>query len=111
VSEEQEEPTNYQLANFLAVQAEHDPRMEGLSVDAATLEFLLDRNPIHRQAALKAHKRFTDGLANHLEKVARGQVQCEHISERSGKRCPNFNEPGSYYCGLHKGEEDGSAAS
>lgn len=101
--EEYTEPTNEQLANFLAVQAKSDPRMVGLHISPPILETLISMNPRYREAALRQHRRFQDQIREVTRKLDAGELQCEHILQ-SGKQCPNRNEPGIMYCGLHKEE-------
>lgn len=100
---DQEEPTNEQLANFLFVYAKSDSRAKGLHLDASILEMMLERNPVFREAGLEIHRGFQEKANAVSEKMMRGALQCEHIRP-NGKRCVNFNESGSFYCGLHKGE-------
>lgn len=100
------EPTNEQLARFLAVYAQHTPGMEKLRVSAPILERMMELQPEYREGALRLHRQFQDQIDQHTKLVKKGGVlQCEHIMQ-SGKRCPNRNEPGSFYCGLHKGEHE-----
>lgn len=103
IDEEYTEPTNEQLANFLAVQARSDPRMEGLLISPPILETLISMNPRYKEAALRQHRRFQEQIRELSRKIDAGELQCEHIL-RSGKQCPNRNEPGIPWCGLHKGE-------
>lgn len=101
MSEEYTEPTNEQLANFLVIYAEMIPGMQNLNLSPPILESLLSQNPQFREGALRHHRRF-QGKADELhEKMIAGKLQCSQ-SLKSGKRCPNNNEPGSYYCGLHE---------
>lgn len=101
--EEYTEPTNKQLASFLVLSAKSDPRMEGLHLSPPILESLLSQNPKYREAALAKHHRFQDQITELSRMMEEGKLQCEHIL-RSGKRCPNYNEPGYMHCGLHKEE-------
>lgn len=99
------EPTNEQLARFLAVSA---PKLMGLEhlelrPDPGFLELLLERNPEMRENALRYHRQFQDQIAEVTEKIVKGELQCEHIRP-NGKKCPNFNQPGTMYCGLHQAE-------
>lgn len=107
--EEYTEPTNEQLASFLVVVAKSDPRMAGLELSPPVLESLLSQNPKYREAALRKHRRFEEQLHELSEKIEAGELQCDHTL-RSGKQCPNRNEPGIAYCGLHK-EEHGAGES
>lgn len=100
------EPTNTQLANFLSVAAPQISGLEYLELrpDPGMLEFFLERNPQFRQNALRIHRQFQDQIHEHTEKMEKGgELQCEHIRP-NGRRCPNRNEAGSLYCGLHKSE-------
>lgn len=101
---EYKEPTNEQLANFLVVYAQGIPQLQNLQLNPVILEMQL-RNSVFREAALKHHRGFCREVDILLEKVDKGELQCEHI-RLNGKRCPNHNEPGNFYCGLHKGEEN-----
>ena len=98
------EPTNEQLARFLMVQARSDPRTQGLNLSPPILESLLSQNPKHREAALRQHRRFQEQIWEVSRLLDEGKLQCEHILQ-SGKQCPNRNEPGIPYCGLHKEEQ------
>lgn len=100
---EHTEPTNEQLANFLAVYAKKFPAFEHISPNPAMLEFLLENRPEFREAGLRHHRQFVEGIDELVKKMTLGELQCEHIRP-NGKQCPNHNEPGSYYCGLHKAE-------
>jgi hypothetical protein len=104
--EEYVEPTNAQLASFLVVYAKSDPRMQGLNLSPPVLESLLSQNPRYREAALRQHRQFQAQIHEVSRKLDAGELQCEHIL-RSGKKCPNRNEPGIPYCGLHKEEYGG----
>lgn len=99
------EPTNKQLANFLVVYAKQFPFAENLQLDSNIIEELLETNPIFRASGLRHHREFTETIKKHEDKMLRGKLQCEHVRP-NGKRCPNFNKPGSYYCGLHQDEEE-----
>lgn len=103
------EPTNEQLASFLVVVAQNDPRLAGLNLSPPILESLLSQNPTYREAALQRHRRFQEQIREVSRMIDAGELRCEHIL-RSGKQCPNYNEPGIPYCGLHK-EEHGEAES
>jgi hypothetical protein len=99
------EPTNEQLARFLVVSAKSDPRMEGLDLSPPILESLLSQNPRHREAALRKHRQFQEQVWEISRLLNEGKLQCEHILQ-SGKQCPNRNEPGIIYCGLHKEQHE-----
>lgn len=99
----EEEPTNEQLANFLMIYAKHIPGMEALQLSAPHLELLMNNNPQFRAGALRHHKKFQQDIVATGMKIAKGELQCEHIRP-NGKRCPNHNEPGDIYCGIHKDE-------
>jgi hypothetical protein len=99
------EPTNEQLANFLVVQAQSDPHMAGLRLSPPILESILSQSPRHRAAALQRHRKFQEMIHEISRKMEAGELQCEHTL-KSGKQCPNRNEPGIMYCGLHKEEHD-----
>lgn len=100
------EPTNEQLAKFLIVYAKHIfPGAEKLELSPPILESLLSSNPTFREAGLRHHRMFQDHIFEMTEKMEKGELQCEYVRP-NGKRCPNYNEPGSMYCGLHKSEEE-----
>lgn len=103
VTDEYIEPTNEQLASFLVISAQSDPRMAGLRLSPPILESLLSQNPKYRAAALAKHRLFQEQIYQISRAMEAGQLQCEHILN-SGKQCPNRNEPGIMYCGLHKEE-------
>lgn len=110
MNDEYTEPTNEQLASFLAIQARSDPRLDGLHLSPPIIELLLSQSPMHREAALQRHRRFQEQIHEASRMINAGELQCEHIL-LSGKQCPNRNEPGIPYCGLHKeahGERDPS---
>lgn len=98
------EPTNEQLANFLIVYAGQVPGTEGLQLSPPILELLMNNNPQFRAGALRHHRMFHERLVEMTKKAALGQLPCQHIRP-NGKQCPNFNQPGSYYCGLHQEDE------
>lgn len=98
------EPTNEQLARFLVVYAGHIPGAEGLQLSPPVLESLMSQNPKFREGALRHHRQFQDQIHELTKKMEAGELTCEHIRP-NGKRCPNFNEPRSFYCGLHNKEE------
>lgn len=101
VADEYTEPTNAQLASFLVVQARSDPRTAGLNLSPPILESLLSQHPKQREAALRKHRQFQEQIREVSRAIDAGEMQCEHIL-LSGKQCPNRNEPGIPYCGLHK---------
>lgn len=98
------EPTNEQLANFLIVYADQIPTARDLHLSAPMLELLMSNNPQFRAGALRHHREFQRKAIELGKKLTLGQLQCLHIRP-NGKHCPNFNEPGRMYCGLHKDEE------
>lgn len=95
------EPTNKQLASFLVVYAKHIPAFSGLVLIEPMLELQMDRHPEFRVAALRRHREFQEQMHEASKKLDAGELQCEYIL-KSGKQCPNRNEPGNMYCGLHK---------
>jgi hypothetical protein len=97
------EPNNKQLARFLVVYASIVPEMAHLNLSAPILEHLLDSDPSYREGALKRHREFQDQVHEVSKKVADGTLGCAFIRP-NGKPCPNANEPGTYYCGLHQDE-------
>ena len=99
--EEYTEPTNEQLASFLMVYAHGIPEMAGLNLNEGILKRLMDLNPIFRKGALRHHRRFQEQIHEVHRKINAGDLLCEHIL-LTGKQCPNRNEPGFMYCGLHK---------
>lgn len=103
---EYREPDNTQLANFMVVYASKIVDLGGMNLDLnpAIIERLLESNPIYRMAGLRHHRRFYDEQNALWKKMQRGQVQCAHI-RANDRRCPNWNQPGSFYCGLHIEEE------
>lgn len=103
--EEYEEPTNEQLANFLIVYAPQIVGMQEFALNPDILKELMDRDPRYRAGALRHHKKFVKEMADKLVKMEKGQLQCEHI-RTNGRRCPNWNEPGQFFCGLHLPEEE-----
>jgi hypothetical protein len=100
------EPTNEQLASFLAVYAKRFPAFEHISPNPAMLEFLLERRPEFREAGLRHHRQFVEGIDELLRKMHDGELQCEYIRP-NGQRCKNHNEPGSYYCGIPSHQAEG----
>jgi hypothetical protein len=103
--QEYTEPTNAQLASFLSVYARNFPGGHWLNVSPSILEWMFERNPNHRITALKFHREFQEKINELSAKILEGEMQCEHIRPNN-KRCPNHNQPGSHYCGLHQSEED-----
>jgi hypothetical protein len=101
------EPTNEQLARFLVVYAPQImPGAASLQLSAPHLELLMTNNPEFRAGALRHHRRFQDEIFELQEKIERGgELQCQHIRP-NGKMCPNRNEAGSMFCGLHRFEEE-----
>lgn len=105
MADEYVEPTNEQLANFLVVYAPQIfPGSENLQLSPPILEMLLNNHPEKREGALRHHRKFVEETNKFVKKMAAGELQCEHIRP-NGRRCPNANEPGRMYCGLH-GEDD-----
>lgn len=99
---EYEEPTNEQLAQFMVVIA---PRLIGkdhnLQLDAGMLKRLIESDLRYYQTAKKHHRQFYDEQKRLWGLMMRGKLRCAHI-RANGKRCPNVNEAGSFFCGLHK---------
>lgn len=106
MSDQQEytEPTNEQLAKFLVVYAQNIPGWDQLELNVYMIERMLDNTPEYREGALRHHNRFQQEILEHAEKMYAGQLPCEHIRP-NGKNCPNFNAPGTLYCGLHQDED------
>lgn len=98
------EPTNEQLANFLIVYADQIPGTESLRLSAPVLESLMSQNPKFRAGALRHHQAFHANLVEMTKKMSDGTLPCQHIRP-NGKQCPNYNAPGSYFCGLHQEDE------
>jgi hypothetical protein len=98
------EPTNEQLAKFLVVYASTVPEMAHLNLSAPILEHILDTQPEYRVGALKRHRQFQQEIHEVARRVEEGTLGCAHIRP-NGKNCPNANEPGTYYCGLHQDSE------
>lgn len=103
------EPTNKQLASFLVVYVQQIPAMAQLNLNAYILERILEQNSEFRTNGLKHHRQFQKKIIEHSKKMEAGELQCEYIRP-NGKHCPNFNAPGSYYCGLHKDDEENQLA-
>lgn len=93
------EPTNEQLARFLII---YIPAQSGLNLHPSPtiLEHLLESKPDFRKAALGHHRAFQDQINVIDERMKAGDLPCAYI-RANGKPCPNRNQPGSYYCGLH----------
>lgn len=96
------EPTTEQLAEFMVVIA---PRLIGqdhdLQLDSGMLKRLIESDFRYMSTAMRHHRRFYEEGKELHKKMLRGKLRCLHIRD-NGKRCPNFNQPGSYACGLHK---------
>lgn len=99
------EPTDEQLARFLVVYAPQIlPGAESLALSPVVIQSLMSQNPTFKKAGLRHHRAFQEMIFDHTEKMERGgELQCEHIRP-NGKKCPNRNEAGSLFCGLHKTE-------
>lgn len=97
--EEYKEPTNEELARFLLIYA---PRLVGehdFQLNPVILERLIGEKPEYRAAALRHHKQFYKEADILFKKLERGQLRCQYVRP-GGKRCVNFNVPGSFYCGI-----------
>lgn len=99
------EPTDEQLASFLSIYARTDPRLSHLSISPSILEWMFQKNPAQKAAALQIHRSFQKRLSAMAKKIRSGELKCLHIRP-NGKPCPNSNKPGHIYCGLHLDEED-----
>lgn len=99
--EEYKEPTNEQLANFMMVYSSRIVGEHNLDLNPAVLERLIETNPMYRAAALRHHRRFVEEMKELHDKMMRGKLRCAHI-RANDKKCVNFNQPGSFFCGLHK---------
>lgn len=106
--QEYKEPTNEQLAKFLVVYAKSIPGMENFDLHAPILETMLAADPQYRAGALRHHRNFQKDIMEFAKKLAAGELQCEHIRP-NGKRCPNWNQPDTLYCGLHQEDDDADA--
>lgn len=104
--EEYVEPSNEQLAKFLIAYSKQIPETAGLQLHEPVLRDLMNRNPVFRAGALRHHRRFQEQIKEWERIIKAGEAQCEHTLQ-SGKQCPNRNEPGIPYCGLHKEEHEG----
>jgi hypothetical protein len=105
---EYEEPTNKQLAEFMVVIA---PRLIGehnLDLNAGMLERLIESDARYYQTAKKHHRAFYDEQKRLYSMMLKGKLRCAHIRD-NGKRCPNFQQAGSWFCGLHKEEYEEQA--
>ena|ERR1700752_1025522 len=104
-----DEPTNEQLANFIVIYGRTNPLLAGLSVNPAMLELIFEHDEVARQRCLEIHQKFQARIAERgivlQKKIEEGTLPCEYIRP-NGKPCPNFNEPGSLYCGLHQDKEE-----
>lgn len=105
MTEERQDPSNEQLANFLAVYASSNYRFASLKVSPAILEHIFDNNEEQRQVALRIHHRFKARIDEMIRKTQAGELPCQYIRS-NGKQCPNYNRPGSLFCGLHQDEEE-----
>jgi hypothetical protein len=108
MAEEYTEPTDEQLVSFLSV---YLPSRMGLSplgfASTELLKMMIEeriQDPAYKAQALKIHRRVSDEINEMSQKLEQGQLQCEYIRPNK-KRCPNRNKPGSFFCGLHQGEE------
>lgn len=108
MSDSYTEPTNEQLANFMSVYASRIPALGNLAISPAVLEHIFNTREDYRQVALKHHRTFQGKINVLSTKITQGLLQCEHILLR-GKQCPNYNQPGSPFCGLHQDEESNGA--
>lgn len=95
------EPTNEQLAAFMTVYARRNERFQHLAISPAVLEHIFNTREDYRQNALGVHRGFQEQLNALSAKIQQGLLQCEHIL-LSEKQCPNYNVPGTHYCGLHR---------
>ncbi len=96
-------PTNEVLANFLVVYAKRIPGFKNLDLSPVSIRFWLHDSE-NRKIALKHHQNFQQIVDEMHEACMAGDLQCDHI-RRNGKKCPNHNKPGSYFCGLHQDED------
>lgn len=107
-NQEYTEPTNEQLASFMTVYALRHPAFARLAVNPSILEHIFDTQPKYREVALRHHLAFQVQINRLAAKIQQGLLQCEHIL-LSEKQCPNYNVPGTHYCGLHQDEESNGA--
>lgn len=109
MTDETSEPTNKQLASFLVIYARHIPELGAIFGEMALnqdiLERQMDLHPEFRETALQHHRGFQEQIEKGTRLMMAGKLQCEGRTKK-GKRCPNRNEPGSFYCGLHKDQEE-----
>lgn len=98
------EPDLHQLANFMVVYSAQIVGEHSFDLNPTVIEKLL-ANPTYKAAALKHHRKFYDEAKILHGKMERGKLRCMFVRE-NGKRCVNWNEPGSFYCGIetHKAE-------
>lgn len=99
------EPTNEQLAAFMAVYARRMPAFSHLAISPALLEHIFETRPEYRKVALHHHRKFQNNVNQLQARLLQGLLPCEHIL-LSGKQCPNHNVPGSHFCGLHQPDEE-----
>jgi len=104
-TEDGDEPTNKQLANFLVATQPMVEGAEGLRLIPDVLERILAANPHHRAAALKRHREFQDSIVETTKMMHDGTLPCQ-FRRTNGRMCPNFNKPGTYYCRLHQDPEE-----
>jgi hypothetical protein len=97
------EPSNKQLANFLVVYAKQIPGFQDVQLNPVMIDIQL-KVPEFRKVALRHYQKFQQQITELHELMEAGDLQCDHI-RTNGKKCPNRNTPGSYYCGLHQDEE------
>lgn len=101
------EPTNEQLAAFMTVYARRTPAFSHLAISPAILEHIFETRQEYREVALTHHRRFQDNINQLQARIQQGLLQCEHIL-LSERQCPNYNVPGSHFCGLHQADEEAS---
>lgn len=95
------EPSNEQLANFFTVYVKQIPQFQDLDPDPIILEKLFGMDLGFRETVLGYHREFQKKINTLHKQMEKGELQCEYIRP-NGKRCPNHNQSGSYYCGLHQ---------
>lgn len=105
MTDEYEEPTNEQLANFMMIYAPRLVGQKNFQLNPVVLERLISEKPEYRASALRHHKQFHKEAEELFKKLEKGQLQCAYI-RKNGRKCPNWNEPGGFYCGLHQDEEE-----
>lgn len=110
MTDEYEEPTNEQLANFLTVYSARLVGEHNFDLNPDILKRMLDSNPMYRASALKHHRMFVKEMKALHDKMERGKLRCAHIRPND-KQCVNFNQPGSFFCELHRKEyeDEGTA--